>query len=201
MQVPFTARVLEYAYRNGYFPMNDPQTNEIHWYRPDPRAILPLNAFHCSRSLRKRLRQGGFRVSFNQAFRQVMEACAERAEGTWISEEFVDAYGELHRHGKAASVEVWEADRLVGGVYGVCLDQAFFAASMFHRETDASKVALYHLVKALIAAGYQLLEVQFLTDHLESLGAVEISDETYAGLLKEALKEPAKSALGSAPAE
>ncbi|MBY0371635.1 leucyl/phenylalanyl-tRNA--protein transferase [bacterium] len=197
MQVPFTARVLEYAYRNGYFPMADPDTDEINWYRPDPRAVIPLESFHVSRSLRQTLRNEPFRVSFNQAFEQTMKECAQREEGSWISQPFLEAYGDLHAQGKAASVEIWQYGKLVGGAYGVCLEAAFFAESMFHRVTDASKVALYHLTQELKRCGYQLLEVQFLTDHLKSLGAIEVSDEAYEKLLHNALKAPAKLALGT----
>ncbi len=185
--VPLTPRVLEFAYRNGYFPMSDPDTGETNWYRPDPRAILPIDGFHRSRSLSKTLRKGGFTCTFNQAFDEVMRACADRPEGTWISEEFLDAYGALHRAGKAHSVEIRRGEKLVGGAYGVALNGAFFAESMFHRETDASKVALFHLVNRLQECGYRLFEVQFLTPHLKSLGAIEIPDEAYAARLTEAL--------------
>ncbi len=185
--VPLTPRVLEYAYRNGYFPMSDPDSGETNWYRPDPRAVLPIDGFHCSRSLTKTLRKKAFRCTFNQNFREVMLACADRPEGSWISEEFLDAYGELHRSGKAHSVEIWSEKTLVGGVYGVALNAAFFAESMFHRQTDASKVALYHLVNRLRECGFHLFEVQFLTEHLKSLGAVEISDDEYAERLLTAL--------------
>lgn len=191
--VPLTPRVLEFAYRNGYFPMSDPDTGETNWYRPDPRAILPIDGFHCSKSLTRTLRKKGFTHSFNQAFGEVMRACADRPEGTWISEEFLDAYGDLHRSGKAHSVEVWSNRKLVGGAYGVALNSAFFAESMFHRETDASKVALYHLVGRLRECGYRLFEVQFLTPHLKSLGAIEISDEAYATKLTEALSKDPKA--------
>lgn len=193
--VPLTPRVLEFAYRNGYFPMSDPDSGETNWYRPDPRAILPIDGFHCSKSLAKTLRKSEFTFTFNQAFAEVMRACADRSEGTWISEEFLDAYGDLHRAGKAHSVEIRRNGKLVGGAYGVALGGAFFAESMFHRETDASKVALYHLVRRLHECGYRLFEVQFLTPHLKSLGAIEISDEAYALRLTEALSVEPKAIL------
>lgn len=185
--VPLTPRILEFAYRQGYFPMNDPDSGETHWYCPDPRAILPLDGLHVSRSLHRTLRRGEFRVSFNEAFREVMTVCADRSEGSWISEEFIDAYEALHLQRKAHSVEVWAADKLVGGLYGVAIAGAFFGESMFHRKTDASKVAVYHLVNRLKKCGYSLLEIQFLTPHLQSLGAVEISDEVYQEQLRFAL--------------
>ena len=186
--VPLTPRVLEFAYRQGYFPMSDPDSGETHWYRPDPRAILPLDGFHCSRTLRRTLRRGELQVTYNQNFAEVMRQCAHRKEGTWISEEFVDAYCAMHAEKNAHSVEVWKGRALVGGVYGVALGGGFFAESMFHRQTDASKVALYHLVEKLNACGYVLFETQFLTPHLQSLGAIEISDEEYEKRLRKALK-------------
>jgi leucyl/phenylalanyl-tRNA---protein transferase len=193
--VPLTPRVLEFAYRNGYFPMSDPDSGETNWYRPDPRAILPIDGFHCSKSLAKTLRKSEFTFTFNQAFGEVMRACADRPEGTWISEEFLDAYGDLHRAGKAHSVEIRLKGELVGGAYGVALNGAFFAESMFHRETDASKVGLFHLVARLRECGYLLFEVQFLTPHLKSLGAIEISDDAYAAKLMEALSVEPKAIL------
>lgn len=177
------------AYANGYFPMPDPDSGEIGWYRPDPRAILPLDGFHCSRSLQKTLRSRKFTLSFDKAFAEVMEGCAERAE-TWINDEFRRAYQELYSRGYAHSVEVWEKSELVGGVYGVSLNAAFFAESMFHRATDASKVALFHLVEHLRRQNFLLLEVQFLTPHLASLGAIEIPGVDYDARLQRAISKP-----------
>jgi leucyl/phenylalanyl-tRNA--protein transferase len=185
--VPLTPRVLEFAYRQGYFPMCDPDTGETNWYRPDPRAILPLDGFHCSRTLARRLKNEEWEITRDKAFAQVMQECADRTEGSWISEEFIDAYTALQQIHRAHSVEVWRRGKLVGGVYGVAIGAGFFAESMFHRVTDASKVALYHLVARLHECGYTLLETQFLTPHLESLGAVEISDAEYEKRLKQAL--------------
>ena len=173
------------AYANGYFPMPD-ETDEIRWYRPDPRAILPLNGFHCSRSLARKIKRKTFEVTYDKGFRDVMKACAARAE-TWINDEFLRAYGRLHDLGQAHSVEVWSDKKLVGGVYGVQLNGAFFAESKFHTARDASKIALYHLVEHLNEGGFKLLEVQFLTPHLASLGAIEISDREYQQKLKKAL--------------
>lgn len=182
----FSADLLEIAYRNGFFPMAD-DTGEIGWYQPDPRAILPLDGFHVSRSLRRTERKAGFRISFDENFEQVMRACGDRPEGTWMTEAFIEAYSELQRTGRAHSVEVWQGDLLAGGTYGVCLGAAFFAESKFHRVTDASKVALHALVERLRAGSFRLLEVQFLTPHLKSLGAVEISAREYERRLQDAL--------------
>ena len=174
------------AYSTGLFPMPHPKTEEIEWFFPDPRAILPLNGFHCSRSLKKKMRNELFEVTIDQDFKGVMQACAEREE-TWINSEFIRAYGELQRMGYAHSLEVWHGGQLVGGVYGVAIFRAFFAESMFHTKTDASKIALYHLTLALKKSGFKLLEVQFITPHLKSLGAIEISADEYLTLLEKAL--------------
>jgi len=197
-----TVEILCTAYAQGYFPMPHHETGEIEWYRPDPRAIFPLEGFHVSRSLQKTLDRGTFEISFDRDFTAVMRECATRHpdEGNWITEEFIRAYSELHRHRLAHSVEVWSGDELVGGTYGVALGGAFFAESMFHRKTDASKVALYHLVDRLKTTGYTLLEVQFLSPHLESLGAIAIPDEEYMKKLAEALQkdpEPFATLVGA----
>lgn len=179
--------ILHAAYSQGYFPMPDADTGEILWFRPDPRAIIPLEGFHVSRSLRRTLKRKLFKLTYDQAFHQVMKGCAARPD-TWISEEFMIAYGQLHALGTAHSVEVWYQDRLVGGTYGVSIGGAFFAESMFSRVTDASKVALFHLVEQLRRQGFILLECQFLTEHLRSLGAIEIPDTDYIELLDEAIQ-------------
>ena len=166
--------------------MPDPDTGEIQWYNPDPRAIIPLDKFHCSRSLKRTLRKGIFSYSLNQDFLGVMEGCADRAS-TWINHEFKNSYFGLYQEGFAHSVEVCQNGMLVGGVYGVALGGAFFAESKFHRVTDASKVALFYLVEHLKKKGFILLEVQFLIPHLERLGAIEISREKYQLILQQAL--------------
>jgi leucyl/phenylalanyl-tRNA--protein transferase len=186
---PFTAELLREAYARGFFPMPHPDSGEILWFHPDPRTIIPLEDFHVSRSLRRTLRRGRFEIRVNSAFQAVMKACAERDE-TWITDQFIEAYTALHEAGDAHSVEVWQEDQLVGGVYGVSLAGAFFAESMFHRVTDMSKVALFHLVERMQAKGLTLLEVQFMTPHLASLGAKEISREAYLKLLGRALSKP-----------
>src|SRR5712691_3534494 len=170
--------MVEEAYRHGIFPMADTDLGIITWHRPRRRAVLPLESFHVSRSLQKRLRRGGFTVTFDKDFDGVMAACAER-KPTWISAEFRTVYGDLHRAGKAHSVEVWVDEALAGGVYGVHLGGAFFAESKFHRVTDMSKVALAHLVWRLRERGFALLEVQYLTEHLEQFGVVEIRHKEY----------------------
>jgi len=175
------------AYTNGYFPMADSRTNVIRWYSPDPRSILPLDGFRITRSLRQTIKKQIFRISTNTAFDDVIHACAERKE-TWISEEIFHSYHELHRLGFAHSVESWHGERLVGGLYGVALHGAFFGESMFSRMRDASKVALAALVERLRERKFKLLDTQFITPHLASLGAIEISRDDYLSLLKRALK-------------
>jgi leucyl/phenylalanyl-tRNA---protein transferase len=187
MGIPFTPETVEAAYRRGIFPMSDPDTGWISWYHPRKRAMIPLDAFHVSRSLARRMRKQDFQVTYDCAFEQVMRACASR-DSTWISEEFIDVYGELHRRGKAHSVEVWIDGQLAGGTYGVHLGAAFFAESKFHRVTDMSKVALASLAGKLLGGGFQLLEVQYLTPHLAQFGAIEVPDRTYAGILASALE-------------
>jgi leucyl/phenylalanyl-tRNA--protein transferase len=181
-----TAEVVEKAYRGGVFPMAAPEHGVITWHRPDPRAVVPLDAFHVPRRLARTMRAGRFDTTFDRDFAAVMRGCAEDRP-VWISGDFCRVYGELHRQGKAHSVEVWQDDRLAGGLYGVHLGGAFFAESKFHRERDASKVALVALVTRLRERGFVLLEVQYLTDHLAQFGTVEISDNEYRRRLVRAL--------------
>jgi leucyl/phenylalanyl-tRNA---protein transferase len=182
-----TSADVESAYRAGIFPMADPDRGVITWHRPKRRAILPLEKFHASRSLSALLRRRPFEVTFDGAFAEVVNACADRPS-TWISGEFKMIYGELHAQGKAHSVEVWIDGELAGGLYGVHLGGAFFAESMFHRRTNMSKVALAELVSRLRARGFALLEVQYLTEHLAQFGVIEISDRKYQARLREALE-------------
>ncbi len=186
-RLTLTPEGIELAYRHGIFPMADERSGEVLWFRPDPRAVIPLDGFHVSRSLVRTLRRGRFEVRVDTAFATVMRGCADRPEGSWISERFVEVYGALHRAGKAHSVEAWRDRRLVGGVYGLALGGAFMAESMFHRETDASKVALAALVGRLSERGFTVLDVQYMTPHLESLGAVEITRREYERRLERAL--------------
>lgn len=166
------------AYRMGIFPWYAEGT-DILWWSPNPRAIIEMQSVHRSRSLERRLRRGDFTFTFDQAFMQVMLGCADRDEGTWILPEMVDAYQELFRLGHAHSFEVWEGGELVGGLYGVQQGGLFAAESMFHRRTDASKAGLVVAVTALSRIGIQLFDVQFLTKHLESMGAIEIRRDVY----------------------
>ena len=169
--------------------MANPGHELITWHRPRRRAIIPLEAFHTSRSLARTLRQARFAVTFDEAFGDVMRACADRpgADGTWIDSRILAAYEELHRRGGAHSVEIWVDGALAGGVYGVHIGGAFFAESKFHRVRDMSKVALSHLVFRLRERGFALLEVQYVTSHLEQFGAVEIPNRQYEKLLAAAL--------------
>ncbi len=194
MFLTFTPAGIEFAYRRGVFPMYSHWTDEIEWYRPDPRTILPLEAFHVSRSLAKTLRQGVFEVRFNTDFEGVMRGCADREEGTWITEDFIRVYGEMHRLGKAHSVEVVREGRLVGGTYGLALGGAFMAESMFHYETDASKVALASLVARLREREFTLLDVQYITPHLATFGATEIPFRDYYDRLRRALRRECRFA-------
>lgn len=171
------------AYSIGVFPMSDGRdAADVYWIEPKRRAILPLEGFHLSRSLRKTLRSDRFRVSRDQAFSRVIAACAER-DDTWINAQIEESYAALHQRGEAHSIEVWLGEELVGGLYGVRVGDAFFGESMFSRQPDASKVALAWLVARLIVGRFRLLDCQFMTPHLRSLGAVEISQRNYLQLL------------------
>ena len=179
------------AYAIGVFPMADSRDAEkVFWVEPKRRAIIPLDRFQLSRTLRKRIRSGAFTVTCDTAFAQVVRDCAARDE-TWINDPIEQSYIQLHRLGHAHSIECWAEGELVGGLYGVKLGAAFFGESMFSRRTDASKVALSWLVARLIVGGYRLLDCQFMTDHLRSLGAVEITQKDYLVLLSEALSAAA----------
>ena len=183
-----TTEILLHAYASGVFPMSESRDDpEIFWVEPQMRGILPLDRLRISRSLARTLRRWHFKVTFNKAFADVVRACADREE-TWINDTIFALYCELHAEGHAQSVEVWHNDVLVGGAYGVTLGGAFFGESMFSTMTDASKVALAFLVDHLNRTGYVLLDTQFITDHLASLGAIEIPRETYQQQLAKALK-------------
>ena len=178
--------VLLGAYASGIFPMADSETGPVEWYSADPRAVIPLDSFRTTRSLRQTMKKGIYRVLTDTAFEQVMRACAEREE-TWISETIIQSYLELFKLGFAHSVESWHAGVLVGGLYGVSLGGAFFGESMFSRKTDASKVALVHLVQRLRDRGFTLLDTQFSTTHLEQFGTIEIPRDEYMRQLNEAI--------------
>ncbi|MCL7408212.1 leucyl/phenylalanyl-tRNA--protein transferase [Marivivens donghaensis] len=187
-----TPELLLNAYASGVFPMSESRDDpEVFWVDPRFRGIIPIGGFHISRSLAKRMRRGGFRVSFDTAFEQVVEGCADRDE-TWISDTIFALYSALYKAGFAHSVEVWEGDTLIGGSYGVALGGAYFGESMFSRHTDASKIALAWLIDRLRLDGFTLFDTQFLTPHLASLGGIEIPRGEYRKRLKAALAEPAR---------
>ena len=176
------------AYCSGYFPMADDKSGEIGWYSPDPRAIFELDGLRVPRSLALTMKKKPFELLVNTQFEEVMRECAARKE-TWISEEIIQSYVELHRLGFAHSVECWKDQKLVGGLYGVAIRGAFFGESMFSRMRDASKIALVYLVDHLKARGFDLLDTQFMTPHLARFGAKEIAREEYLRRLKKALKK------------
>ena len=180
-------RLLLQGYATGIFPMADSRdAAELFWVEPRNRAIIPLDRFHLSRSLRRTLRSGRFSVTHDRDFASVVTACATREE-TWINADLERAMLALHGSGHAHSIEVWSEDALVGGLYGVKLGRAFFGESMFSRQRDASKVALAWLVARLKVGNFTLLDCQFMTEHLASLGAVSVPRETYVALLSAAL--------------
>ena len=176
-------RELLAAYANGIFPMAESaQSKEIFWVNPEWRGIIPLDAFHIPRRLKRTVRQDIFSVRINERFTDVMKLCGESTEArkeTWINAEILNLYGELHKMGHAHSVEAYQDDALVGGLYGVSLNRAFFGESMFSRVRDASKVALCHLVAHLRIKGFVLLDTQFITEHLTQFGAIEIPRSDY----------------------
>jgi leucyl/phenylalanyl-tRNA--protein transferase len=189
------------AYSIGVFPMSDSRVaNEVFWVEPRRRAILPLDGFRLSRSLRKTLRAGTFEVTRDAAFAEVVRRCADREE-TWINDEIERSFIHLHELGYAHSVECWQDGALAGGLYGLRLGAAFCGESMFSSRPDASKVALAWLVARLRVGGFTLLDCQFMTDHLRSLGAVEISQKDYLALLEAALSAgPAGDGAGAGAA-
>lgn len=195
-----TPEMIVRAYAGGVFPMAESAEDpRIHWFDPKQRGILPLDGFHVSRSLLKTRRRGGFRFSCDTAFAEVMAACADRPI-TWINPEITAVFEELHTLDLAHSVEVWGPDgALAGGVYGLALGGAFFAESMVSRVTGGSKLALAELVARLSRGGFRLMDTQYLTPHLASLGGIEIPRLRYRSLLAEALRAPADPAAAFAP--
>ncbi|HET7576632.1 MAG TPA: leucyl/phenylalanyl-tRNA--protein transferase [Sphingomicrobium sp.] len=180
-------RLLLQGYATGVFPMADSrEADELFWVEPKVRAIIPMDGFHVSHSLRRTIRSGRFGVTCDRDFAGVIGACANRDE-TWINTEIERAMLALHASGHAHSIETWQSGELVGGLYGVNLGRAFFGESMFSRRTDASKVALAWLVARLKAGNFTLLDCQFMTEHLKSLGAIDVTRETYVELLSAAL--------------
>lgn len=181
-------RSLLTAYCKGIFPMAVDKHGSIGWFSPDPRAIIPLDErFHVPHGLRRVLKKNPFEITVDREFKAVMRACAKRREGTWISDEIVESYCDLHRLGFAHSVEARLGGKLAGGLYGVHIGGAFFGESMFHRATDASKVALVALVERLRAGGFALLDTQWTTPYLTQFGTMEIPRRDYLRLLKKAV--------------
>ena len=186
-----TAELVLKAYTYGVFPMAKSRGDtDVFWVKPKLRGVIPLDQFHVSRSLRKRLRRGDFQVTVNKDFAGVMAGCAESKESrpdTWINDRILALFMELHDAGLAHSIECWKDGELAGGLYGLAMGAAFFGESMFSRATDASKVALCHLAAILKCGHFSLLDTQFITDHLKQFGAIEISQKEYLGELSAAL--------------
>jgi leucyl/phenylalanyl-tRNA--protein transferase len=191
MSSTITPQILLRAYAAGIFPMAESaEDNALYWVEPERRGVLPLDRFHISQSLRKQIRRQTFTVRVDSSFDQVIGACAARGPSrasTWINGRIRTLYTQLYKMGCCHSIEAWRDGALVGGLYGVRLGGAFFGESMFSRETDASKVALVHLVARLNAGGFRLLDAQFVTDHLRQFGAIEVPRDDYHRLLDEAI--------------
>ncbi len=181
--IELTPELILRAYRAGIFPMAEDATDtDIFWVSPDMRGILPLDGFHASKSLRKAMRRSGWTIRVDTDWDGIIEGCATVGadrDTTWINATIRSVYGELFERGIAHTVEVWDGESLIGGLYGLAIGAAFFGESMFHRRTDASKMAMAHLVDRLNAGGFELLDTQFLTDHLASLGGIEITRAEY----------------------
>lgn len=190
-----TPDMLLRAYAIGVFPMaEDRDDPDLFWIDPRMRGVLPFDQFHVPKRLARTIRSGRYRVTFDTCFEGVMDGCAEATERrprTWINDKILTLYTSLYRMGHAHSVEAWEGDKLVGGLYGVTLGATFFGESMFSRARDASKIALVHLVARLMAADFMLLDTQFVTKHLERFGAIEIPRQEYRALLAEAIANDA----------
>jgi leucyl/phenylalanyl-tRNA--protein transferase len=189
--IELTPELILRAYAAGIFPMaEDADSPDLFWVSPEKRGVLPLDGFHISRSLRKTMKTREFSVRVDTDFEAVIDGCATEGEdrdSTWINPEIRRLYSELFRRGYVHTVEVWAEGELVGGLYGLSMGAAFFGESMFHRVTDASKIAMAHLVERLKAGGYRLLDTQFVTPHLASLGGIEIPRELYEVQLAAAL--------------
>jgi leucyl/phenylalanyl-tRNA--protein transferase len=190
--VEITPELIIRAYRAGIFPMaEDARDEDLFWVSPEMRGVIPLAGFHLSASLRKAIRKSSFSVRVDTNFEATIEGCAtvgQDRSSTWINRTIRQVYGELFRRGVAHTVEVWDGKELVGGLYGLAIGGAFFGESMFHRRTNASKMAMAHLVERLNAGGFTLLDTQFVTDHLASLGGIEIPRALYEERLADALK-------------
>jgi leucyl/phenylalanyl-tRNA--protein transferase len=184
-----TPELMLAGYRRGLFAWS---VNPVTWWSPDPRAIIPLDGLYVSKRLARRIRQGAFQITMDAAFEEVVQLCSyprHRGDGVWITAEFRGAFAKLFEMGHAHSVECWEGARIVGGVFGVSIGGFFSAESMFHRATDASKIALFYLMEYLRTNGFSLFDIQLLTAHTESLGAIEVTREEYLERLREALRD------------
>jgi leucyl/phenylalanyl-tRNA--protein transferase len=206
MMDQLTPEMIVWAYRRGLFPMADSRHGRIGWYSPDPRAVLPLDeGFHIPRSLRRRIRREPYSITYDAAFEQVIHSCARPrsySEDTWINDQIIEVFIQLHRLGIAHSVEAWRIDppeaeptqreepALVGGLYGLAMGGAFFGESMFSRATDASKVCLVRLVERLREQGFTLLDTQIANEHMQQFGLIEIPRTVYLRRLKRALEGP-----------
>jgi leucyl/phenylalanyl-tRNA--protein transferase len=203
--IELTPELIIRAYQAGIFPMaEDANSDDLFWVSPQRRGIIPLEAFHVSRSLRKRLRTHPWSIRVDTDFAGVIEGCAtagSERDSTWINPAIRRLYGQLFERGVCHTVEIWDGEDLVGGLYGLSIGGAFFGESMFHRATDASKVALAHLVERLRAGNYRLLDTQFMTDHLRTFGGIEISREQYELRLAEALRHPGDFTAIDKPAD
>lgn len=190
--IDLTPELILRAYQAGIFPMaEDADSPDLFWVSPQQRGVIPLDAFHISRTLRKTLRTHPYDIRVDTDFAATIEGCATAGvdrESTWINPEIRRLYGALFERGYVHTVEVWDGPELVGGLYGVSLGAAFFGESMFHRRTDCSKIAMAHLLQRLAAGGYRLLDTQFVTDHLRTFGGIEIAREDYESRLAEALR-------------
>jgi leucyl/phenylalanyl-tRNA--protein transferase len=196
MNTPLTPELLLAAYAQGLFPMAEGRhDSELHFYKPKKRALIPLDErFNIPRGLKRFLRDKPFQYRRNTAFAEVITACAERPEGTWINDDIIAAYTRLHEMGFVHSVEAWQQGRLVGGLYGVALGSAFCGESMFSRTSQASKACLVELVRHLRQCGFTLLDSQIANDHLAPFGMVEVDAKTYDAMLAEAIARPARFA-------
>lgn len=203
--MPIDLNLLMRAYVNGIFPMSDARDDpDTFWIEPERRAVLPLSGFKLSRSMAKTIRQERFRVTTDSAFAEVIASCAAKSDDrreTWINPEIENSFNLLHQMGHAHSIECWLGDELVGGLYGLALGRAFFGESMFSRATDASKVAMAYLVARMKKGGFVLLDCQFMTDHLASLGAIEISQRRYLQLLEAAVDRKFQASVATSSVE
>ncbi len=190
--IKLDAALIVRAYKSGIFPMSESADSpDVFWVSPEKRGIIPLDGFHISKSLKKAIRKNDFEIKIDNDFKQIIHACANfgtERKTTWINQSIIKVYHDLFDKKICHTLEVWQNEKLVGGLYGLAIGGAFFGESMFHTVNNASKIALFYLVKRLKAGGFTLLDTQFLTDHLVSLGGIEIEREEYEFLLSEALK-------------